>query len=173
MRKIVLLAILVSLTSCLSLRRQDYTVFESFQIGNSSSDEITLHFYNQGQPKIVYYELYDQSSLITVSRDSSIKEQSSMMSDSILTLAAQQSALLYSNENQWNPGTRVSCLYECGGGYGQQFYVFFNRKFFVGDSVVISSAETEGAILPLTQNELWETWYDEKNFIYYHLWRIE
>ena len=39
--------------------------------------------------------------------------------------------------------------------HGQGFYVHLSRKYFVGDSVTISSTGKEDTILPITQKELW------------------
>lgn len=173
MKKILLLAVAVVFSSCFSLRRQDYSIFESFQIGNTSPHDVTLHFYQADTPKTVYYEILHTAGPVYPSRDNGFKDENALQSGSVVKIAAGHTLLLYSKDRQWNPGTtRYSCLYECGSS-DSKLNVFFNRGFFVGDSVTVASGDEEPSVLPVTRSELWETWYDEKQFVYYHFWRIE
>lgn len=173
MKKILLLAVAVVFSSCFSLQRQDYSIFESFQIGNTSPHDVTLRFYQENAPKTVYYEILHTAGPVYPSRDNGYKDENALQSGSVVKIAAGHTLLLYSKDRQWNPGTtRYSCLYECGSS-DNKLNVFFNRGFFVGDSVTLSFPGKAETVLPVTQNEAWETWYDEKQFVYYHFWRIE
>lgn len=173
MKKILLLAVAFGLSSCFQLKRQDYSIYESFQIGNTSPQDVTLRFYQENAPKTVYYEIQPAASPVYPSLDNGFKDETALLSGSVVHLASGQSLLLYSKDRQWNPGTtRYSCLYECGSS-DSKLNVFFNRGFFVGDSVTVASGDEEPSVLPVTRSELWDTWYDEKQFVYYHFWRIE
>lgn len=171
MKKLLyILSSIVCLTSCFSQNRQDYTIKESFQIGNTSSREVTLRFYEEGKPKAVYAEIYNQSYPVYVARTESEKNIESLSCDSALTLAAGQTALLYA-PNQWSPNMAMS-LCDCANE-GKKLWLFINQKYFIGDRVIVSDSDEKETVLAVQNAELWETWYDEKNFVYYHFWRIE
>ena len=173
MKKILLLAVAFGLSSCFQLKRQDYSIYESFQIGNTSPQDVTLRFYQENAPKTVYYEILHIAGPFYPSRDNGFKDENALRAGSVVKIAAGHTLLLYSKDRQWNPGTtRYSCLYECGSS-DSKLNVFFNRGFFVGDSVTVASGDEEPSVLPVTRSELWDTWYDEKQFVYYHFWRIE
>ena len=173
MKKILLLAVAFGLSSCFQLKRQDYSIYESFQIGNTSPQDVTLRFYQENAPKTVYYELLPTASPVYPSRDKGFQDESALQSGSVVKIAAGQTLLLYSKDRQWNPGTvRYSCLYVCGSSDGGLFS-FSNRAFFIGDSVTVVHGDEAPTALPVTRNEQWETWYDEQQFIYYHFLRIE
>ena len=173
MKKVILLTVIVGLSSCYSLQKQDYSIYESFQIGNTSEHEVTLRFYQNNAPKNVYYEVANTSNLIYVSRDDNFKEKNSLAVGSAITLAAGQMVLFYTQDHLWNPDMlRYRCLNECGSS-NNALFIFLNRALFVGDSVTISYAGEQESLLPMLHNELWETWYDEEEYIYYHFWRIE
>ena len=171
MKKFMLLTIAVCLASCFSMKRETYALYECFQIGNTSSETVTVRFYEKGKPLIVHYDVYDQSSPVAVSLSDSKKDRAEVQSGSELALDAGQTALFYSDRNTLNPGGMVNSLYSCGTSDGE-FSLFFNRSFFLGDSVTVAVPGIEPIELPVDNNELWETWYDEKKFIYYHLWRM-
>ena len=178
MKKILLLAVAFGLSSCFQLKRQDYSIYESFQIGNTSPQDVTLRFYQENAPKTVYYELLPTASPVYPSRDKGFQDESALQSGSVVKIAAGQTLLLYSKDRQWHPGTtEYSCLYICGSsdrGIGDGvLYTFSNRRSFVGDSVTVAAGDEAPSVLPVTRNEQWETWYDEQQFIYYHFWRIE
>ena len=56
---------------------------------------------------------------------------------------------------------------------GKKLWLFINQKYFIGDRVIVSDSDEKETVLAVQNAELWETWYDEKNFVYYHFWRIE
>lgn len=173
MKKIILLMAIVGFSSCYSLQEQDYSIYESFQIGNSSAHEIILRFYQNNAPKNVYYEVANTPNPIYVSGNDNYKEKNSLAVGSTITLAAGQMVLFYTQDRFGNPDkSRYRCLSECGSS-NNALFIFLNRVLFVGDSVTVSYAGEQESILPISQNELWETWYDEEKFTYYHFWRIE
>lgn len=170
MKKIIIIGIVAFLTSCLSVRRQDCDSKESFQIGNALSQDVTLHFYEGGKPKAVCVEIYNQSYPVYVTRSESEKNIEKLLCDSTLTLLAGQTALIYAHY-QWSHDMALS-LRDCGSE-ASQLWLFMNQKYFIGDSVTVSDDSGIETVLPVRNAELWETWYDEKKFIYYHFWRIE
>lgn len=171
MKKIFLFAVLVGMSSCFSMKREDYSLYESFQINNSSAQEVTLHFYKKGEPMTVYYEVCDQM-LAYVDGDNCSREQSTLLRDSVITLPSGRTILFYAYEQKWNPNNFATSLRYCGSS-DSQLFLFANRTAFLGDSVNIALPNTVPQVLPIEKNEQWETWYDEKKFIYLHLWRIE
>ena len=152
------------------MRRQDCDSKESFQIGNALSQDVTLHFYEGGKPKAVCVEIYNQSYPVYVTRSESEKNIEKLLCDSTLTLLAGQTALIYAHY-QWSHDMALS-LRDCGSE-ASQLWLFMNQKYFIGDSVTVSDDSGIETVLPVRNAELWETWYDEKKFIYYHFWRIE
>ena len=169
MKKLVLLIVAVCLTSCFQLKRYDYSSMESYQIGNASSQDVTLHFYEYGEPKMVYYEIYNQSSPVLKTRGSYKKNAKTLSADSVVTLTPNNTVLFYWKRLN-NP--EAECLYDCGGQDGI-LYPFLGLRHFLGDSVTASTSASECIALSVQNGEQWETWYDEKSFIYYHFWRIE
>lgn len=172
MKKEILLIIVISLSSCLSRNRPYYPIYESYQIVNTSSHDVVLHFYKENAPKTIYCEIKDQTGLWGVGKDSSSKDVSLLTKDSLLALSVGQTALLYSNEDLRNSQTILYSLYPCGTSDGT-LSLFCTQKYFIGDSVTFSMKDEEERALPLFQHELWETWYDNMNSIYYHCWRIK
>lgn len=171
MKKVaVFVIIIVGLTSCLSMWEPDLSIKESFQIGNTSSQEVTLHFYENGKPKIVYAETYDQSNPIYVSRKDEKINITTLLCDSVLTLNANQTLLFYACYRQ--PEGWASTLRDCGYEH-TTLHLFMNLKSFIGDSVTVSTANGAETPLPVQNAELWETWYDGKEYIYHHYLRIE
>lgn len=170
MKKIIIIGIVAFLTSCLSMNKPDNSIKESFQIGNTSSQNVTLHFYEEGKPKAVCVEIYNQSYPVYVTRSESEKNIEKLLCDSALTLLAGQTALIYAHY-QWSHDMALS-LRDCGSE-ASQLWLFMNQEYFIGDSVTVSYDGGIETVLPVRNAELWETWYDERNFIYYHFWRIE
>lgn len=170
MKKFIIIGIVAFLTSCFSVRRQDCDSKESFQIGNALSQDVTLHFYEGGKPKVVYAEKYNQSYIVSVAQTDCEKNIEILLCDSSITLAAGQTALIYAHD-QWSYDKALS-LRDCTTN-GRDLWLFINQKNFIGDSVTFSDAGGAETVLPVRNVELWETWYDEKKFIYYHFWRIE
>ncbi len=171
MKKILLFAVLVGMSSCFSMKREDYSLYESFQINNSSAQEITLRFYEEGEPTIVYYEVCDQTPVF-VDVDNCLREPLALLRDSVLTIHIGQTILFYGYEQNRSPHNMATSLRYCGAS-DSQLFLFSNRKAFLGDSVNIATPHTAPQVLPIDSDEQWETWYDDKNFIYLHLWRIE
>lgn len=170
MKKILLLAVAVGLSSCFQLRRQDYSIYESFQFGNTSPQEVTMRFYQENAPKTVYYEILPAAGPVYPSGEKGFKDEIALRSGSVVKLAAGHTLLLYSKDRLRDSG--FSCFYECGSSDGL-LNIFSNRRFFVGDSVTAASGDETPSALPVTRNEQWETWYDERQFIYYHFLRLE
>ena len=157
-----LVMVAICLNSCFSLKNQHIEHFESFQIGNTSSQQVILHFYQDGKIMNIYHEIYDQSCLVYLKRENERKDIHLLQQDTVLTLNAGQTALLYAKEY---------CLKWCSPG--ERLYLFYSQKAFMGDRVIMSVKGRQDSILPIHDKELWETWYDEDQFIYYHFWRIE
>ena len=171
MKKVVVFSIImIGLTSCLSMREPDLSTKESFQMGNTSSSEMTLRFYEEGKPIVVYAEIYNQSTPIFVPQTDDRKNIDSLMCDSILILKPGQTILFY-DRYRGNRGYLV-CLPICGYGKSS-LNLFVNLKPFIGDSVTASIANGVETPQPILNAELWETWYDEKEYIYYHFWRLQ
>ena len=171
MKKWILIVVSVAMTSCFQLRGPDYSLYESFQITNTTSDEVTLRFYQNGTPKTVYADLFDQAP-VCITVDSCEVDSASLQRGEMLKIAAGQTAVFYM---YWIQSKVAKPFRYCGrssDGY-QSFSFFSSRSAFLGDSVTISVQDVEPVTLPLNKDELWETWYNKKEFVYYHLWRIE
>ena len=155
----------------------DLNIWGSYQIGNSSSQDVVLHFYSKGKPMAVYAEIYNQSNPIFVSQENSIKEISELIHTDKLPLKAGQTALFYSvyysqKLTQPHEVHQASCLSNLG--YGNAYNNLSNVGLpVIGNRVVMSIEGQTDSILPLQERDLWETWYDEKYYIYYHFWRID
>ena len=67
MKKIWLLVITICLTSCFSMNRPSYDLFETYQIGNTSSGDIAVTFFEHGEPKRVYAEIKDSAFSLNLS----------------------------------------------------------------------------------------------------------
>ena len=125
MKKVVVFSIImIGLTSCLSMREPDLSTKESFQMGNTSSSEMTLRFYEEGKPIVVYAEIYNQSTPIFVPQTDDRKNIDSLMCDSILILKPGQTILFY-DRYRGNRGYLV-CLPICG--YGKSIKQDSNSK---------------------------------------------
>lgn len=161
----------VCLISCLQKKHVDYPIMESCQMGNMSSHDVTLYFFAGGSPKTVYAQIFNQSSLVCVNKDAAEKEAKYIYSGVSVTLHPGQTSLFYYPKYQ-NDNPYASCLRV--GGYSNRGFRFGGaQRNFVGDSVVASIAGQPDAVLEVKDYSQWETWYDETQFIYYHLWRIQ
>ena len=146
----------------------DHSCYESYQIGNTSQQNVTLHFFEKGKPKIVYAEVYNQTSLIPVDKEKAEIEATNVLTGDKLILASGETALLYETAQAYETGhLKVTSLTTIGS------YITGTSIRFIGDSVIVSVDDETETVFPVRNAELWETWYDEKNFIYYHFWRIE
>jgi hypothetical protein len=169
MKKIVLFIVVICFTSCWKLNRPDYSKQESFQIGNTLSEEVTLHFYENDSCKIVYYKIYEQSSpVLLTSRNKDVPVRT-ISKDTIVTIKPNHTLLLYAYTPKWDY-YNASCLGNCGS---DRLYLFCQLKQFMGDSVTISYNGGANTSLPILDLESWETWYNESEYIYYHYWRID
>ena len=173
MKKFILIAFVAGMTSCLSLNRPDYTLWESYQIGNFSSQDVTVNFYEQGAPKMVYAEMNDQGFVTGLTKMDS-KLCTDLWSGTQMTLVPGQTAFLYyyyTNSNDTTPRSRAYNMSICGNS-DHRLYLFQEQQYYFGDSVTVSVNGAEATPIPIRDGALWETWYDERNFVYYHYWRI-
>ena len=173
MKKFYILAIAIGLTSCFSMKRPSYVLFEAYQIGNFSSEDVTISFFQQGEPKTVYAEFTDGGFATDLSHER--KECAELWSGTQMHLAAGQTAIFFGSA--YYPGNDSTLTHfalnmdACGTSDGS-FSMFNFARFFACDSVTISTLGAEENTFPLLNGESWETWYDEKAGIYYHFWRI-
>ena len=151
----------------------DYYLWSIFQIGNTSSEDVTMSFYLDGEPMKVYTEVFNQTSIVYVSPENAEKKVSQLNYSHILQLKAGQTALFYKQSlTQKGEEMKASCLERLG--YGMDYFnLRLMGKQIIGDSIVLSVEGQNDSVLAIQQRELWETWYDDSNFTYYHFWRIE
>ena len=171
-----LLVVIYTFTSCIlyeQRRLPDMYIRESYQINNASSHDISLRFYREGKPYTIYAETCDQESPIFVTPENAKKEIKLLSNDSILSLKAGQTALFYEPINEtMRDNPQATCLHISGSG-STFFNIFRGAINLIGDTVAIQSVGASDSIVSINNKDLWETWYDEKNYIYYHFWRIE
>lgn len=163
--------LVLMLCSCLSeALGPDLSHYVCYQLSNNSSQEITLHFYEQESAKIVYAYTWNGVFETNVSPNDrrSVEE---LWSDTFLTLSENQSAMLYLYSENYNPQKLAQNVFSIGDGSYLRFFSYLQR--LLGDSVVLSFENKPDSIVSLSDYSVWETWYDEKSFIYYHFWRIE
>ena len=151
-----------TLSACTKIIYPDLYQYESFQIANTSSSDVTLRFYETGRQKTVSAELFDGPFVKDLNPKEAEVPRESLWTGHELTLQPGQTALFYSYGNP---------LQKCGQE-GPSLHLF-NFSWFIGDSCTISKDGSPYEVLPLQTAERWETWFDEKNYIYYHFWRIE
>lgn len=156
------------LPSCLSYNRPDLSSSLAYELRNGSSAPITLDFYNQGEPKTVYAEVWNGNFVTDLTSDNMRKPVDELWSGSSLTLGAGETALLYEASTYNNS---AYCLFTAGSGTGLHLFSYVTRIF--GDSVIMSRQGFPDEELQINQNGKWETWYNETNFIYYHLLTVE
>lgn len=175
-----LLMVLLGLSSCSlieeNINNKPYTgAYESYQIGNSSSSEVTLHFYSNGAPKKVYAEIYNQASPVFVTPETAEKPRAELLNVANVTLLSGQTILFYELIQTYEhtyvgdtiPHTATSLLQK------YYYYNFIPSKSLIGDSVVVSIKNQPDSVVPMmVVTDLWDTWYDEKNFIYFQYWHI-
>lgn len=167
----ILVGMTICLTACLTENRADLPIMESFQIGNVSSQDVMLSFFEKGEPKTVYTEIYNQSSPLYMTQETSEREAILVRSSVCVTIYPGQTAIFYIPEYAGYEPTANS-LQRCG--FGNRYFSFCGtQNMFIGDSVTLSTNNVPATVLPIADYSQWETWYDEKNFIYYHFWRIE
>lgn len=174
---LIVLIVLIGCSSCSQVEDnmgKDYYLWESYQIANTSSGERTLYFYSQGAPKIVYAEIYNQSKPVFVTQENAVKPLSTLLEVTKVTLKPEQTVVFYEQtlpEDKFaTPEAR--CLVHCG--YGSSFYNSYRYRAaanLIGDSVQIFR-EGQDSIISMANHEIWETWYDNKNFIYHHICQI-
>lgn len=147
-----------------------YSHYESYQIGNNSSQNVKLSFYSQGEPKYVYAEIHNQSNPVFVQPENAIKPQSDLLAVSEISLNQGQTLLFYWPRIKDGNGEHIATSLNTKSYY----YSFIPAIHLIGDSVIVSFENRPDSIVSLVTNtDIWETWYDEKNFIYCHFWRIE
>ncbi|MBR7154270.1 MAG: hypothetical protein IKD12_03050 [Paludibacteraceae bacterium] len=151
----------------------DFNLWCSYQIGNSSMQDVVLYFHKNEEPMAVYVEIYNQSDPIFVSQENATKEISTLIHTDRLPLKAGQMALFYKEiVTQTDETPKASCLSHFG--YGNGYFNLSNVGIpIIGNRIVMSIDGQTDSILPVQKRELWETWYDEKSRTYYHFWRIE
>lgn len=174
----ILLISLMSLSACSwiedSMRSTDYSLLESYQIENTSSDELTLSFFREGEPCAVYGEILNQNGPIFITKENAVKLLSDILEVTHVTLQPGQTIIFYQTILPPDKLTAptATCLKACGGGTSLS-NIFRGAINFMGDSVNVSGSGRTASSFPMTDSSIWETWYDEKNFIYYHLWQID
>lgn len=145
----------------------DYSCYESYQICNTLQQDIVLRFYEKGKSKTVYAEIYNQTSLISIDKSEAEKDAGGLLKGDQLTLKFGQTLLLYEPTSTYEGHLRVTNLTRIGS------HLLGASIRFIGDSMTVSIENGAETPLPIRNAELWETWYDEKEYIYYHLWRVE
>lgn len=165
--RMVIIASACALSSCFSMRHgPDLHHYESYQICNTSATDITLHFYELGKPKTVYAEILDKPTK-NLSQASSVKPLDQLLCDSAITLAQGKTALLYRRSG---PNTAYNLV---PNGDATSLKILYYHQYFLGDSTIMSVEGQEDIVLPTSDIDLWETWYDEETFLYYNFFRIE
>lgn len=167
---------LIGVSSCSQIEEnmagKDYYLWESYQISNTSSGEKNLYFYSEGVPKTIYAEIYNQAKPVLMTRENADKPLNELMDVTKVVLKPKQTILFYEPtvpEEKFDT-PEATCLVH--SGYGVSFYNIFRYAInLIGDSVQLSG-EGLDSIVPMTNHEIWETLYDEKNFIYHHIWQI-
>lgn len=178
-RILTIFAILFGVTSCWIWENNvnDFSIYDTFQIENVSSQEITLRFYDGESPKTVFVEILDQSGPVYKNRENAAKVVNELIRDSVLSLKSGQTMIFYEPILRWyawydeDPPT-PTCLHVCGSG--TSFYnTPYSGRSMIGDKIRISAKDKEDTFVSILDRDIWETWYDEKTHIYFHLWRIE
>jgi len=170
-----LLIVLLGLVSCTPNNLPDTTLHESYQIGNVSSNKVTLHFYSKGAPKKVYAEIYDRTNPVFVTPENAEKPRGELLNVSSVSLKSGQTVLFYklveTYEHDYVGDTiphNGTCLFD-----KHYYYSYIPSRSVIGDSVVVSIENQPDSVVPMmVVTDLWETWYNDKNFIYYNYWRI-
>ena len=166
--RMVIIASACALSSCFSMRNgPDLRHYESYQICNTSATDITLHFYELGKPKTVYAEILDKPTK-NLSQASSVKPLDQLLCDSAITLAQGKTALLYRRSGLQNTAYNLVL-----NGDATSLKILYYHQNFLGDSTIMSVEGQEDVVLPTSDIDLWETWYDEERFLYYNFFRIE
>ena len=169
-----LIILLLGLVSCTPNNVPDTTLRESYQIGNESSNKVTLHFYSNGAPNKVYAEIYDRTNPVFVTPENAEKPRGELLNVSSVSLNSGQTVLFYklveTYEHEYVGDTiphSATCLFD------KHYYYIFAAKSVLGDSVVVSIENKPDSVVPMSiVTDIWETWYNDKDFIYYHYWRI-
>ncbi len=164
----VIIASACALSSCFTMRDgPDLRHYESYQICNTSATDITLHFYELGKPKTVYAEILDKPTK-NLSQESSVKPLDQLLCDSAITLTQGKTALLYRRSGMKNTAYNL-----VPNGDATTLKILYYHQYFLGDSTIMSVEGQEDIVLPTSDIDLWETWYDEETFLYYNFFRIE
>ena len=169
---IIILGCLSGLSSCLSEKPgPNLPRYECYQIRNEFSGSVTLHFYQEGTPKTIYAESWDGDFKTDIPNPPAAKSTSGLMSDSCISLSEGQTVLLYQHKPYPNwPDSTAYGMKSLGEGIPVLF--FDNISSFAGDSIVVSIAGRKDSVFRTGDYSLWETWYAEKQFVYYHYWRL-
>lgn len=164
----VIIASACALSSCFTMRDgPDLQHYESYQICNTSATDITLHFFVLGKPKTVYAEILDKPTK-NLSQESSVKPLDQLLCDSAITLSQGKTALLYRRNGRQNTAYNL-----VPNGDATTLKILYYHQNFLGDSTIMSVEGQEDIVLPTSDIDLWETWYDEETFLYYNFFRIE
>ena len=167
--RMVIIASACALSSCFSMNNgPDLQHYESYQICNTSATDITLHFFVLGEPKTVYAEILDKPTK-NLSQKSSVKPLDQLLCDSAITLTQGKTALLYRRIGMKNPAADNLVP----NGDATSLKILYYHQYFLGDSTIMSVEGQEDVVLPTSDIDLWETWYDEETFLYYNFFRIE
>ena len=170
-----LIILLLGLVSCTPNNVPDTTLRESYQIGNESSNKVTLHFYSNGAPNKVYAEIYDRTNPVFVTPENAEKPRGELLHGSSVSLKSGQTVLFYklveTYEHEYVGDTiphEGTCLFD-----KHYYYSYIPSRSAIGDSVVVSFENKPDSVVPMmVVTDIWETWYNNKDFIYYHYWRI-
>ena len=148
-----------------------YYLQDSYQICNTSPAAVSLRFEKEEKPYSVYAEIYNQPDPVIIPKDKAIKKVTELLHVTELQLKSGQTAVFYclTGTREGNEIHKASCLKNCGYGGGLVFYAVG----MIGDYVTFSVAGEQDTTVSMNDPKLWQTWYDEKNFIYYHFWQIE
>ena len=166
--RMVIIASACALSSCFTMRDgPDLQHYESYQICNTSATDITLHFFVLGKPKTVYAEILDKPTK-NLSQEHSVKPLDQLLCDSAITLTQGKTALLYTRNGRQNTAYNL-----VPNGDATSLKILYYHQYFLGDSTIMSVEGQEDIVLPTSDIDLWDTWYDEETFLYYNFFRIE
>lgn len=164
-------AVVLCLPSCYLWENQDShntTIWTSFQITNNSSRNVTLRFKREGQLFRPYAEIYNQSEIIALTVGKTEKAIESLLHTTELQLNPGQTILFYEPTNTGDsryPAATSLMIYGYGPSLSPMRYVARN---ILGDSIIVSMNGLPYDTLSSSNESFWETWYDEKQYIYYH-----
>lgn len=164
--------VLYGLSSCNPLDNQsvpDRRLCVSFQIANTSPNTVTLHFYHNDQPSDVYVEYYLHTDPVFVTQNNAVKNVNDLTTGNSISLQQGKSVLFYKPYSDYQADyPPATCLQYFGSGSS---FVRPDLATFsvVGDKLVISSEGKPDSTINLVDPNVWKTWYNEKEYIYYRI----